>query len=81
MLGGKCRITIYAPLDFERGRRIELAVDQCLEQQPQVLGVRRRFIVVFHCPFPNSRISVPRPRARRDITVPIGISSICAISR
>lgn len=34
----------------------------------------------FIAPFPNSKIGVPRPRVKRDITVPIGMSCICAIS-
>ena len=81
MLGGERRIGGDAPFDRQRGRRVELAVDKRLEQQMQIVGVFRQFRVFLHRLFPSSEISAPRALARRDITVPIGTPSACAISR
>src|SRR5579883_2884412 len=69
----ECVVLGQSLLKFERMRRIKLAVDIGVEQQPIVLRHR-------HLSAPSISISRRRARARRDITVPIGTPVIAAIS-
>ena len=80
-LGGERGIGGDLPFECERVGRVELAVDMRVDQQ-QILVVARRFVCRRHgLSVPIDSIRRRRARASRDITVPIGTSVTCAISR
>lgn len=71
-----------APLHRQRRGRVELAVHQGMNHHRHFrLVLRQSIFVRRHRALPRSDISWPRARASRDITVPIGTSSITAMSR
>ena len=81
MLGGKFGILGNTPLHGKRGRRVELAIDQRMQQQVHIRGVGRQSVTLAHCLAPSSDISSPRARDSRDMTVPIGTPRMAAMSR
>ena len=73
-LGGKCRIGRHTLLHCKGIDRIELAIEIGMDRQ-------RGFFVDHGAVLLMVVITWLRPRARRDITVPIGTLVTSAISR
>ena len=69
--GGERGVVFRVALDAARGQVVEFAVDK---------GGNGGGIET-HAASPSKCIKVSRPRARRDVTVPIGTSNISAASR
>ena len=77
-LGSKCRISRHTLLHCKRICRIELAIQIGMNQQHGFFVDQR---TAHDTVFPIALITWFRPRARRDITVPIGTPVTSAISR
>ena len=76
VFGGDRRIVAHLALELERGHGVELAVQGSVEPEKPLVHVP-----IGHESDLKALASRARARARRDITVPIGVSVASAISR
>ena len=76
-LGAGCTL-LQVPRDLRMVGEIELPVDVGVHEVPRVAAAHERSSFMRGA---SARASASRPRASRDMTVPMGISATSAISR